>query len=1322
MLRCPQDNSFGPVLTPSTECANFFDFTLLFEDLILSIVPCCIFSAVAFLRIILLLHKERYVDDIVLHRAKLITYVLSNCLQLTLTILWAAGPAHCSRLTLTASSLDLVSLIAIAFLSNRAHYYSAKPSSIIQIFLVAKIILDAARLRTQWLLPNNDVIASIFSTIFTLRVIILILESLHKNQDGLMHGGNAGPERGGVFSRSLFLWLNPLFLLGYSKSLSMEDLQPLENSLTSTVLYKKVEKTWNLCDKSYKHSLAWAVIRAFFKELTFLSIPRVALIGFTIVQPFLVERTLDYISKQATQPREYGYGLLGAYVLVYGGLAISNGLYGFFTYRLVTMLRDMRPDSTNASIGVSLMSNDIDIITIRVVWFVSFIPCCIEVGLALWILWTQLEVVFVAPIITVLASAIVASYTGKLTPPRQRAWMQAIQNRVGITTNVLSSIRGVKMTGLSGKMVEEIQGLRDFELDECKRYRVKQVFGILLITQMPPIMIPAITFAVYAISQHINGSDEFGVTKAFTSLSVLGILVGPVAQLIHMPTNFGSAMSCLDRIQQFLLQEKNEDFRELEQLDFEIFKDEHMFIDNTNPERKASYPLIKLSNASFGWCKDKSDIHDINLEIRSSSLVMVVGPVGCGKTTLLASLLGETYKQAGSAKLTFTEDVSYCGQDLWILNKTIKDNIIGPNTFDKVLYGKVIDSCQLREDLEKMPGGDSTLVGSQGGVLSGGQKQRLAIARAVYGNQKFTILDDSFKGLDAKTAENCFNSLLGWGGLLRDWQKTVVLATYDANLLPFADQIIVLSKDGYISDIGTFEGLRRTRCYINDLHITRAPIKDDASITSKTASLPDKGSLIFYLGSMGAWSLSLFVSLLLIQIGCRSMQPLWLNFQNIGKWVGVYIEVGFYLIVVVPKSAKVLHRRLLDVALTTTDIGEIVFSQDLTLVDLPLPVALMVALERTTEVIAQLILTCVASGYLALIIPIIGINLAYLDSSQRPAYLLYCMQRWLTLVLDLLIAGLATLLVGLALALRSRINPGLLGVALSSVVGFGQTLTALLMAWTQLETSLGAITRIRDFERLTPQEYDGDTSPPNEKWPSQGAIRFLGISVTYGPRTVLSNINLQVQGGQKVAICGRSGSGKSTLLSLLLCLSDASSGKITINGLDVSHVALEKLRGSLVTLPQESLLLLGIVSSNLDPCGKLTELEQWAALEKVGLEPLFRDKGGLCADLNVDWLSAGQKQLFCIARALLIQGKILLLDEATSSLDQNSEKKVMELIRNEFKDWTVIAVAHRLHTIIDFDKVAILEDGSIEEFDNPKALLERGGVFKTLWDLQEFEQ
>lgn len=238
---------------------------------------------------------------------------------------------------------------------------------------------------------------------------------------------------------------------------------------------------------------------------------------------------------------------------------------------------------------------------------------------------------------------------------------------------------------------------------------------------------------------------------------------------------------------------------------------------------------------------------------------------------------------------------------------------------------------------------------------------------------------------------------------------------------------------------------------------------------------------------------------------------------------------------------------------------------------------------------------------------------------------------------------------------------------------------------------------------------------------------------------VLNDISLSIKPGENVGICGRSGSGKSSLILAIFRMIELKQGSINIDGVDISTIPRGVLRERLNAIPQDPFFLSGTVRDNCDPRGTSTDEQIQEALRKVQLWDLIESKGGLDTDLTQDFFSHGQRQLFCLARAILHPSNIVVMDEATSkyvdhpslgfsyatvhandvllpSVDVDTDKIMQEVIRTAFAHATIIAVAHRLDTILDFNSVVVVDKGVVVEHGNPQELLGRPSAFKTLYD------
>ena len=361
-------------------------------------------------------------------------------------------------------------------------------------------------------------------------------------------------------------------------------------------------------------------------------------------------------------------------------------------------------------------------------------------------------------------------------------------------------------------------------------------------------------------------------------------------------------------------------------------------------------------------------------------------------------------------------------------------------------------------------------------------------------------------------------------------------------------------------------------------------------------------------------------------------------------------------------------------------------------------------------------------------------HLELLDQSQRPFYLLYCIQRWLKVVLDLMVAGLATILMMIVVGTRHEINPGLVGLGMLNVMTFNANLTGLIQNWTQLEISIGAIARIKDFVSNTECEVkQHENREPEWAWPQRGSLQIKEFSASYSETSlpVLHNVSLDIKAGEKIGICGRSGSGKSSLLASLLHILEMRNGVISIDEEDIAYIPRDSLRQRLNVITQEPYWITSEnVRFNLDPWYQhsadttssttnqtYTDEQLISALEKCQIWPVISAKGGLHIKMDADFLSHGQRQLFCLARAILRRSKVVILDEVSASVDVHTDALMQQIIREEFKDCTIISVAHRLNTIVDFDRVAVLSAGKIVECGKPEDLLAKnGGAFRELYE------
>lgn len=359
----------------------------------------------------------------------------------------------------------------------------------------------------------------------------------------------------------------------------------------------------------------------------------------------------------------------------------------------------------------------------------------------------------------------------------------------------------------------------------------------------------------------------------------------------------------------------------------------------------------------------------------------------------------------------------------------------------------------------------------------------------------------------------------------------------------------------------------------------------------------------------------------------------------------------------------------------------------------------------------------------------------HLDIENRAYFFSICNQRFLGVRMDAIGALLVFVTALLATVGANSLNPAQIGLALSFMLTVSQAFSWATRQVAEVENDMNSAERIQyyanDLEQEAPQEMPEAHLDP--AWPQRGAIEFENVTLRYreGLPIVLKGITLSLNGGEKTAIVGRTGAGKSSLLTCLLRLIELEKGKITIDGVDIAKIGLADLRNRIGYLPQEPVLFSGTVRSNLDPFGVYDEARLNDALKRSYLiasdeSHATSGTGGMSgqpsSSIHLDSpldeeggnLSLGQRSLVSLARALVKDSQIILLDEATASVDVQTDALIQATIRREFARKTLLTIAHRLRTIIGYDKVAVFEKGEVAEFGSPLGLYDAGHIFYTM--------
>ncbi|OTB06021.1 hypothetical protein M426DRAFT_319383 [Hypoxylon sp. CI-4A] len=1352
-----------------------------------------------------------------------------------------------SNVHIASRALELISALVLSALSWLEHRRSILPSDLIVLYFVACIIRDGfeipwtIQMQRDWLM-QDPIVAQI-----VLEVALLATESVQKDylEEPPQEEELSPEERSSILSRNFFWWIHPILYEGYQNVLLGSDLPPIDTKLRAKPTRHAAVQAWDQrLRPENKMTLPKVLLRCLMRPFL-LAIPaRLFLTIFRYSQPVIIRQAILFVTSNETNSRGWtGHSLVIAAVVVYVGLAISTTAYQDRLNKLRVMARNALvalihdkvmnsyPETVNEGRVLTLTTTDVDSLDVVGEWFHETWGQVLEVIIGITMLSLEVGWLSPVPLFIIFLCSRVSQYVAKNLRSRQGSWNEATQGRISMTSAAISAIKNVKMLGLQAAMSTRIQELRQDELHRASKVRWMMVAYNASANALG-MFAPVTTLVLYAIIAKLKGGGLDAET-AFTSIAILSMVTHPANMVMTIVPRVIASFASFERIQSFLLERSRQDDRiditDLKRVTGSGISENGLDSSNTT---------VKVEDLRVG--ETRLALDDINLSIQRGTIVICSGATAAGKTTLARSILSEV-PTVGAIGIA-SNRIGYCSQIPWLPNGSIKEIITGFGDdaipVNWTWYQTVLAACCLIEDIEALPNGDETIIGSRGTNLSGGQRQRLALARGIFAQTEILILDDPFSALDGRTENEIVSNLLGTDGLLRKLGTTVFLISNATQYFRLADEIIVLeggrikergkwneltSRDpGILKIIASEDGAHENKVVAADSS-SRNPQKsyDDITMNSKRKT-GDTTLYSYYIKASGLGNFALMIafsaSCSFFLIFPQYWLKMWTDSGSANEWFFIAGYITFILIAwittngiawstlirIAPHSGLTLHSTLLKVVTCAplmyfykTDNGSILnrFSQDLELVDRKLAPAIQTVFVQIFKLSVQVVLLFVAQRFLSLTLPVCLVivyiiqkiylrtsrqlrllelesrsailidfletvdglstirafagqlkakaqHLRRLDESHKPFYLLLCLQCWLRIVLDLLVAGIAVGVVALAVVLRHTTTGGQVGVALNMVLVANTTLLKLIESWTNLEISLGAIARIRDLEEEVPgEDQPSETNLSPETWPSSGAVELKNLTASYNPESiVLKGISLKIEQGQKIVICGRTGSGKSSLLLALLKLLDVKSGSIVVDGLNIGFVPRSAIRGQcFVTVPQEPLLLNHqTLRFNVDISETLSNNTIIEALSKVNLWQHFNsipdrieipDKHFSTHPIldrplaSLPPLSVGQGQLLALARALLQAYQIsasgarpiILLDEATSSLDTSTEEQILDIVHKEFTEngHTVVMVAHRVGAALSRlrrgrDVVVWMKDGRIEKVGEANDFLDVG--------------
>ncbi|KAJ8669835.1 hypothetical protein QAD02_001094, partial [Eretmocerus hayati] len=1235
-------------------------------------------------------------------------------------------------------------------------------------------------------------------------------------------------------------WLFKTFVTGFRRELNPSDLYYSLNEHSSHNLGERIAAEWRKESEKFRDlkkdgepSLARVLARCFGKDLLFAGMVQ-AFLEFIIrlSRPFILLQLLHYssdnnnssTSSQMDKSEVYGWAtalVLGVFLdcfvchlcvqnLMHTGMKIRIACCSLLYRKILRAPVTFTEDQTSVGQVLNLLSNDVSRLD-HAVYYAHYIWMApLQAILVFYFLYKEVDLAASSGILLQLFFIPVLGLFGRLTNRLTSKYTVKTDERLRLTNEIIKGIKAIKMYAWEKPFSKLVDQIRRKEMHIVKQHSIITDISLASEFYIPRLCIFITVLSYVLLGYKVNAEKVYVVTALYDVLRMSMYTLFPMC--LH---DIAEALVSMKRLQKFM---SIEEVNYLPSCPSNEFK---------TPDQ--CEPVILLENVTAQWSQKFNVLENINLSIKNGSLTGVVGQVGSGKTSLLHAILGELTLTKGNS--SFHGTISYAPQEAWIFASSFRQNILFGRPMDAIRYERVIDICQLRQDLNQLPRGDATLLGDKGINLSGGQCARINLARAIYRDSEIYLLDDPLSSVDAVVGRAIFRECIC--GYLK--HKTVILVTHQYQYLDELDRVVVL-ENGKIKDEGTVTELQARGVDLSQTAKTgngfnQVQCNSEHQIKLSQKSKPSEGmngigfemeednleemrsggsvstkTYLLYLQASKNLPLVIFVILAsfshqLAASGGDYFLAHWVNIEEnstmknstcddqVNKcddrdwYVDIYGSITAATILfcllqswsffeMSMRIANNLHANIFASVIRSTidffcsnPLGRIMnrFSKDMSIVDTEVSRAMIDVIQNAIHIFAAFVVVISVNPWLIIPAFVVGClfylfslffiktsrsikrleattrspvfnhvsdslqGLAviralkandmlvdefdeHLDLHSSACFIFFSGSRGLGMYLDLFCSIFLSCVLLSLVALDSRSLVGDIGLAVTQCMLLINTLQWGVRQFAELENQMTSVERLLEYSQLPSEKYeitDEDKKVKvSKKWPSKGEIQFDKVSLRYGKQMpcVLQDICLKIGSKEKIGIVGRTGAGKSSLVNALFKMAYID-GEIIIDGVSTSSLDLYELRSKISILPQEPTLFTGTVRSNLDPLNEHSSAELCSALDHVGLNGCSLDRRVAEAGCN---FSVGQRQLLCLARAILRRNTILVLDEATANVDPGTDKLIKAAVADKFRDCTVIIVAHRLHSIIHCDKIIVMEGGKVAEFDHPYVLLAKG--------------